>query len=62
MTRSSRRKDAELGHLHDFQATSEKCEACRGHLVQIGKNTYVCVNCGLEQERDQERHCPPSEE
>ena len=55
MTKSSRRKDAELGHLHDLHVTKEKCEVCQGHLVQTGKNTYVCLNCGLEQERDAEQ-------
>ncbi len=52
MTRSSRRKDAATGHLHDVAVTKEKCEECRGRMVQTGKDTYVCLDCGLEQKRD----------
>jgi tRNA(Ile2) C34 agmatinyltransferase TiaS len=52
LTRSSRRKDAETGHLHDLVITKEKCEDCHGKLVQTGKDTYTCIDCGLEQRRD----------
>ncbi|OLS12039.1 MAG: hypothetical protein RBG13Loki_4383 [Promethearchaeota archaeon CR_4] len=55
MTKSSRWKDVETGHLHDIMISKEKCEEYRGKMVQTGKNIFTCLDCGLEQVWDEKK-------
>ncbi len=47
MTRSSRRMDTIAGRSK-WSSTDKKCEECKGKMVKLRANVYVCIKYGLE--------------